>query len=418
MCALCWSAGIALANERDASGYAISRANTPVVIDGRLDDAAWESALQIDRFVPVGRDVSLARPGTRARLTFDGQALLVSFRCEEPDPGQIKANVTEHDGRVWLEDCVELFLDVTGSGNSYAHLAVNAKGVIYDAWRQTGLPADIGWNSEAEAAAIRDASGWSIEIRLPFDRLPAGWASSTWRIQLGRTRTTAPRHLTMLSTPLTGFHVPNQFEPLHGMEALEKTWSVHSTTLGDRLPGRNVARVILENLTPEARESTLSLWIGQQRIAHRAVIFQPKSVQTCELPYSLAAESRERIRLTAQSTSGPLGSLDQPSLSTDILGLKNNQVLMVHPHKDVSLAIPVTLAKDSLANAELQWKLIDPQGQLRQHGVVAVTQSKATIALQQADFGRHELRLVLQWDRQFKMERSFAIYLIPSPFAP
>ena len=65
----------------------------PVVVDGQLDDAAWAGALVFDRFVEVGREADQTPPPTLAKLLYDKQSLLISFRCEEwdvrPDCSQV-----------------------------------------------------------------------------------------------------------------------------------------------------------------------------------------------------------------------------------------------------------------------------------------------------------------------------------------
>src|SRR4029453_15055251 len=82
-------------------------ADSPIVIDGTADDAAWRHAQVIDSFrLPWAGDKA-ARTPTKARLLWDREFLY--FAAEADDP-HIFTDITEHDGDLWKNDCFELFL--------------------------------------------------------------------------------------------------------------------------------------------------------------------------------------------------------------------------------------------------------------------------------------------------------------------
>ena len=83
-------------SEKDLSRYVCHRADGPIVIDGRLDEAAWRAAPRSPRFV----DMISGRPGffgTHAAALWDDRNFYVGFWIEEPF---VTAALTERDARL------------------------------------------------------------------------------------------------------------------------------------------------------------------------------------------------------------------------------------------------------------------------------------------------------------------------------
>lgn len=111
--------------------YTCYRTHTPLAIDGRPEEAAWQKAPRSQRFI----DVIGGTPGlydTRAALLWDDDNLYIAFWCEEPYPS---ATITERDGLLWFENDVEVFID---GGDTYYEFQINALNTIYEVfyiWR-------------------------------------------------------------------------------------------------------------------------------------------------------------------------------------------------------------------------------------------------------------------------------------------
>lgn len=111
--------------------YKCYRTRSPLLIDGKLDEAAWQKAPQSPRFI----DVIGGNPGiydTRSALLWDDQHLYIAFWCEEPYP---EAHITERDGLLWFENDIEVFID---GGDTYYEFQINALNTIYEVfyiWR-------------------------------------------------------------------------------------------------------------------------------------------------------------------------------------------------------------------------------------------------------------------------------------------
>ena len=90
------------------------------------------------------------------------------FKLLEPEPDKIRAVSTVHDQSVFGDDCIEIFLDVTGERRRYYQVVANVLGTIYD-----GTADGAEWNAAgAKAVAARGPDFWSLEVYVPFTDFP------------------------------------------------------------------------------------------------------------------------------------------------------------------------------------------------------------------------------------------------------
>ena len=92
--------------EERIARYTARRVSSPPVIDGRLDEPAWQAAERSPRFA----DLVGGRPGihdTRAAVLWDDTYLYVGYWIEEPF---IEATLTERDSLIYKNNDVELFI--------------------------------------------------------------------------------------------------------------------------------------------------------------------------------------------------------------------------------------------------------------------------------------------------------------------
>lgn len=99
----------------------------PIVIDGNLDESAWQSAVRSPPFVDLitGKPVKF---DTRAAVLWDDTCLYVAYWIEETD---VRATLQQRDAPVYSENDVELFID---GGGGYYEFEINALGTLYEAF--------------------------------------------------------------------------------------------------------------------------------------------------------------------------------------------------------------------------------------------------------------------------------------------
>src|SRR5690554_3025916 len=105
--------------------YVAYKTREKIVIDGKLNEKAWQLAPKSPRFV----DIVTGGPAlydTRSAVLWDEEHLYIGFWVEEPF---VKAELSERDSLLFNENDVEIFID---GGDTYYELEVNALNTIYE----------------------------------------------------------------------------------------------------------------------------------------------------------------------------------------------------------------------------------------------------------------------------------------------
>ena len=266
---------------------AIGKATQAPVIDGKLDDAGWQEAPVAGDFVDI-RNGEPARLKTTARVTCDDRALYVGFNCPEPAMADVAAKVKEHDGTVWMEDGVELF--IAGAGRKpYTHLIVTTGNAVLDEVNQDMA----AWNPKLQTAVNKGKDAWTVEIAVPWAELAAAGVKRDpmMTLNFGRSRYTHddPQTHTGWSATYGGFHVPERF----GVGLLQQG----PVALADvKLPdqwGRQTLGLTFRNMTAQGTVAQVKLG----RTA-RAVSLVAGRQATVEFPVSLRHAGTRRLPLS------------------------------------------------------------------------------------------------------------------------
>ncbi|MDQ6699873.1 MAG: carbohydrate-binding family 9-like protein, partial [Acidobacteriota bacterium] len=116
--------------------YTCYRTNTPIDVDGRLDEPCWAIAPVSNAFV----DIVTGEPAwfdTRVRLLWDDTHLYFGFAAEETD---VWATLTGRDSRIYEENDLEIFI---AGRDAYYEFEINARNVIYEVfwiWKDVHKP--------------------------------------------------------------------------------------------------------------------------------------------------------------------------------------------------------------------------------------------------------------------------------------
>ena len=157
-------------------------AQEPPVIDGQLDDAAWQGVPNVDGLIDVQGDRAPSRR-TVVRLVHHQGTLYVAAMVTSPAGLTEQGYEGRDNQRLVRDDHVRLHLAV---GDEVFQFAVNARGALLDA-QATGRE----WNSEALAATAPHPRGWQAELSIPLnDFRPEG---APLRVNIVRRDQTANR---------------------------------------------------------------------------------------------------------------------------------------------------------------------------------------------------------------------------------
>lgn len=327
---------MALAHAQTPPELQAPMAQTPPRIDGLLDDACWQTAPQITQFRCVDAQRSEPTRATQAWIACDADALYVAARCADDQMDRVLATVTERDGPVWQDDCLEVFL--MPGAPYYYHFGANLLGARYDARHGVGTPPDEAgpqsWDAEWQVASRREADCWTMEVLLPLACMEWGSArlEAPLRFNIGREQ----RRLAEFSCwPASGFNRSEEFALLREVpiDPLRYGLLVTDVTSGQVIPGANrYTATIAEEPAPGAamtvRARIRALPDGQEQASGIRVTSSPGA--RVELDYQVPpmggrvaavfeyVDSEGRTRLSRSElwrVPAPVeGSLDLPLL--------------------------------------------------------------------------------------------------------
>jgi len=186
-------------------GYVCSRAAEPLVIDGKLDEAAWAAAPWTEEFVDIEGDAKpKPRFRTRAKMLWDDTYFYIAADLEEP---HVWGTITEHDAVIFQDPDFEVFIDPNGDSHEYYEFEMNALNTGWDLFLpkpyKDGGPALNEWEIPGLKTAVHVRGtlnnpadideGWSVEIAIPWKVLgehagrPAPpLAGDQWRVGFSR----------------------------------------------------------------------------------------------------------------------------------------------------------------------------------------------------------------------------------------
>jgi hypothetical protein len=109
--------------------HKVERATSPIVVDGVLDEAAWEHAAVVElKYETRPKENLPPDVATETLLTYDGDYLFVGFRAHDPEPSAIRAHLLDRD-RAFDDDFVGIVLDTFNDERRAFEFFVNPLGV-------------------------------------------------------------------------------------------------------------------------------------------------------------------------------------------------------------------------------------------------------------------------------------------------
>lgn len=168
---------------------AVARRAGKIVVDGKLDDAAWQQAAVLDTFYETYPDDNTEpRVKTVVYLTYDEHDFYIGIHAFDPEPGKIRAPFVERDKIVGTDDNVAIFLDTRNDRRSAVELRVNPRGNQADGvYNDSSGNEDFSPDFFYDTAGQITADGWTAEMRIPLSSLrypkkaENHWGILVWR---------------------------------------------------------------------------------------------------------------------------------------------------------------------------------------------------------------------------------------------
>ena len=170
----------------------------------------------INKLHYIGSSETAAK-GMDAYIFRDKENMYISVNLPIPDGTASSAAVSEHDGAVYTDDSVEIFLMPDSGKKEYFHFAVNSIGTVFDCRYQFGEKSvsDIGWTAPFKYSVVRDKKFWTLDIAVPQSWLGMYLGDGECRFNICRKNTS-------WAFVQSGFHEPANFGILEGLESFKQ----------------------------------------------------------------------------------------------------------------------------------------------------------------------------------------------------
>ncbi len=195
---------------------AATGAGADVRVYRALDAAAYRPSAATLSSLPdaqlmMGFSDSQGKPAkvqTRAAAFADADALHFVVECLEPDMARTLAKCTDHEGDVFSDECVELFVSPKRSPTHYFHLVANALGTRFDEKVK-----DRTWDPEWKTRVVKGGDRWTLEVSIPFAEIGGRPApGDVWWFNVDRQRHEGDAlQLSSWSPAGSDFHDTTQF---------------------------------------------------------------------------------------------------------------------------------------------------------------------------------------------------------------
>lgn len=166
--------------------YYTTRIENRPKIDGRLNDACWQTGVWAGGFtqqVPLqGKKPSQE---TEVKILFDNNNLYVGFKCYDKGPGKIRPILSRRDNSIG--DIVGIALDSYHDKQTAYEFNVAASGQKVDMVHLGAYNLDYNWDAVWDGKAQVYDSIWTAEMQIPFNQIRFApgkeqvWGMHIWR---------------------------------------------------------------------------------------------------------------------------------------------------------------------------------------------------------------------------------------------
>ena len=170
-----------------AAGAELLQAGERIVLDGRLDEAAWSRAMVAGDFrQSQPAEGAAATESTEVRIVYNANFLYVGAWLHDSEPARILARQRARDGDLGADDGFAVVLDTFGDGRTGYLFETNPAGVLSDALLGDDGPNE-SWDGVWDVRTSRTADGWYAEFAVPFRTLNFDPAQGNWAVNFRRT---------------------------------------------------------------------------------------------------------------------------------------------------------------------------------------------------------------------------------------
>jgi hypothetical protein len=179
--------------KNEAFQYPIKRSSGPVILDGAVNEPAWQQATVTPRFwMVLPMDTSRTAVRTDVRMTYDDQQIYLSAECFYDSAALARnksAYVVESLRRDWnfgRNDNFIVFIDTFDDQTNGFAFGTNAVGAQWDVLLYEGGKANISWDNKWVSVVRNYPDRYVVEMAIPFKTIRYKPGISRWGINFSR----------------------------------------------------------------------------------------------------------------------------------------------------------------------------------------------------------------------------------------
>ncbi|MDD2710674.1 MAG: hypothetical protein PHV34_22065 [Verrucomicrobiae bacterium] len=228
---------------------------------------------------------------TQVWVAMDRENLHFAFKCFEGQMDKLVQKIKRKDAQVYLDDCVEVFIDPDLSRKKYYHFILNTLETRYDSYCD-GDNGDNTWDGEWRSAVFCGADHWAAEISIPSTQF---LFKSVFGLNLCRERHAKPAENGSLADLEGGFHSPDKFPRFSGLPLANGEY-VKAVNLRLFADSKSCFRAEIANAGKKAEEFKVS--------------FAPAHAKACQKTESLRPGENKKIVLDYPTLDGSCDSYE------------------------------------------------------------------------------------------------------------
>jgi len=192
------------------------------IIDGKLDDPAWEIVDWAGDFIENRPDENTPPSyQTKFKIIYDDRFLYIGVRCYDAEPENIVKRMSRRDG--FDGDWIEFNIDSYHDKRTAFSFNVTVAGVKGDELvSENGNNWDDSWNPIWYTKTHVDEEGWTAELKIPFSQIKFGKEKNqVWGLQSTRRFFREEERSLWQRVPLDAPGWVSEFGELHGLKNIE-----------------------------------------------------------------------------------------------------------------------------------------------------------------------------------------------------
>lgn len=178
---------LAAQKKNEAYKLFITRATSPIKIDGIIDEAAWkQAAVAKDFHMVLPMDTSAAKLRTEVRMLYDQQRIYILVENYTTGNGPYMVESLRRDFAFLKNDNFIFFMDPFEDQTNGFSFGANAAGAQWDGTMYEGGKVDLSWDNKWVSAVKNYPDKWVFEAAIPFKTIRYKKGITQWGINFSR----------------------------------------------------------------------------------------------------------------------------------------------------------------------------------------------------------------------------------------